>query len=88
MSKALDGLVVLDLTCEFFASLTGAMLGDFGATVIRIEDLAEPREVDHDRDGMHPPERWNALDELAHRNKQSLALNLGRAGRSRRSGAS
>ena len=25
---------------------------------------------------MHPPERWNSLDELAHRNKQSLAVNL------------
>jgi formyl-CoA transferase len=76
MSKALEGIVVLDLTSEFFASLAGAMLGDFGATVIRVEDLADPRKVDHDRDGMHPPERWNSLDELAHRNKQSLAVNL------------
>jgi formyl-CoA transferase len=79
MSKALEDVVVLDLTGEFFASLTGAMLGDFGATVIRVEDLADPRKVDHNRDGMHPPERWNSLDELAHRNKQSLAVNLGDA---------
>jgi len=77
MSRALEGIVVLDLTHEFFASLTGALLGDFGATVIRIEDLADPGKVDHNRDGMHPPERWNSLDELAHRNKQSLAVNLG-----------
>ena len=77
MSRALEGVVVLDLTSEFFASLAAAMLGDFGATVIRIEDLADPRRVDHNRDGMHPPERWNSLDELAHRNKQSLAVNLG-----------
>ena len=76
MSKALEGIIVLDLTSEFFASLTGALLGDFGATVIRVEDLAEPRRVEHDRDGMHPAERWNSLDELAHRNKQSLAVNL------------
>jgi crotonobetainyl-CoA:carnitine CoA-transferase CaiB-like acyl-CoA transferase len=76
MSKALEGLVVIDLTSEFFASLAGGMLGDFGATVIRVEDLGDPRKVDHNRDGMHPPERWNSLDELAHRNKQSLALNL------------
>ena len=34
MSKALEGIVVLDFTSEFFASLAGAMLGDFGATVI------------------------------------------------------
>ena len=76
MGTALEGVVVVDLTAEFFASLTGAMLGDFGATVIRVEDLADPRKVDHNRDGMHPPERWNSLDELAHRNKQSLAVNL------------
>jgi len=77
MSKALENVVVVDLTREFFASLTGAMLGDFGATVIRVEDLSDPRRIDHNRDGMHPPERWNSLDELAHRNKQSLAVNLG-----------
>ncbi|MBW2270804.1 MAG: CoA transferase [Deltaproteobacteria bacterium] len=76
MVTALEGVVVVDLTSEFFASLAGAMLGDFGATVIRVEDLSNPRKVDHDRDGMHPPERWNSLDELAHRNKQSLAVNL------------
>jgi len=79
MSKALENVVVIDLTREFFASLTGAMLGDFGATVIRVEDLRDPRRVDHNRDGMHPPERWNSLDELAHRNKQSLAVDLGDA---------
>jgi crotonobetainyl-CoA:carnitine CoA-transferase CaiB-like acyl-CoA transferase len=77
MSRALEGVVVLDLTSELFGSLAGALLGDFGATVIRVVDLADPRKVDHDRDGMHPPERWNSLDELAHRNKQSLAVNLG-----------
>jgi crotonobetainyl-CoA:carnitine CoA-transferase CaiB-like acyl-CoA transferase len=76
MSKALEGVTVLDLTSELFASLAAAMLGDFGATVIRVVDLADPRSVDHDRDGMHPPERWNSLDELAHRNKRSLAVNL------------
>jgi len=82
MSKALDGVVVVDLTREFFASLTGAMLGDFGATVIRVEDRDAKQRIDHDRDGMHPPERWNSLDELAHRNKQSLALALAsKAGR-------
>jgi formyl-CoA transferase len=79
MSKALENVVVIDLTSEFFASLAGALLGDFGATVIRVEDLADPRKVDHDRDGMHPPESWNSLDELAHRNKQSLAVDLAEA---------
>jgi len=76
MSAALEDIVVVDFTSEFCASLAGALLGDFGATVIRVVDLADPREVDHDRDGMHPPERWNSLDELAHRNKQSFAVDL------------
>jgi crotonobetainyl-CoA:carnitine CoA-transferase CaiB-like acyl-CoA transferase len=76
MSKALEEVTVVDLTSEFFASLTGALLGDFGATVIRIDDLSDRRKVDHNRDGMHPPERWNSLDELSDRNKQSLAVNL------------
>jgi formyl-CoA transferase len=76
MSAALEGVVVVDLTSEFFASLAAALLADFGATVIRVVDRSEPREVDHDRDGMHPPERWEALDELAQRNKQSLAVDL------------
>ena len=82
MTAALEGVVVVDLTSEFFASLAGALLADFGATVIRVVDSSDPREVDHDRDGMHPPERWNALEELAHRNKQSLGVDLSRpAGR-------
>jgi len=76
MSRALEDVVVVDFTREFYASLAGALLGDFGATVIRVEDLSDLRKVDHDRDGMHPPERWNSLDELAHRNKQGLAVKL------------
>lgn len=76
MRGALENVVVVDLTREFYASVAGALLGDFGAMVIRIEDLGDPNRIDHDRDGMHPPERWNSLDELAHRNKQSLAVDL------------
>ena len=83
MSVALEGVVVIDFTGEFYASLAGALLGDFGATVIRVEDLADARKVDHDRDGMHPSERWNSLDELAHRNKQGLRRESRRAGRPR-----
>lgn len=36
MSRALDGLVVLDLTRQFCSSLSSAFLGDFGAWVIRL----------------------------------------------------
>lgn len=77
MSKALDGVVVVDLTTEFFASVSAALLGDFGATVIRVENLGVAAP-DPDRDGMHPTEAWDAHSELAHRNKQSLALDLER----------
>jgi formyl-CoA transferase len=81
MSKALDGVVVIDLTREFFASVAAAVLGDFGATVIRVENLGVPAPND-DRDGMHPKEVWDAHAELAQRNKRSLALDLERpAGR-------
>ena len=75
MSSALDGVVVVDLTRETWGSLAGAMLGDFGARVVRVEDLgATPR--DPDRDGRHPPEAIDALAELIHRNKQSVGLDL------------
>jgi len=76
VSGALEDVVVIDHTSELHAALAGALLGDFGATVIRLEDRSDPRRVDFDRDGMHPPERWNALAELVQRNKQSLAVDL------------
>ena len=47
-----EGIVVVDLTAEYWASLAGAMLGDFGARVIRVEDLSQPAR-DPDRDGPH-----------------------------------
>ncbi len=69
MSKALDALVVLDMTSEFWSSLGVALLGDFGGRAIRVERAGE-RETG---DG-HPPGSWNYHDELANRNKTSLAL--------------
>ncbi len=42
MGPALEGVLVLDLTSEFYASLAGALLGDFGATVIRVESESRP----------------------------------------------
>ena len=77
MNKALGDVVILDATREFFGSVAGALLADFGATVVRIEDLSQGDHPDPNRDGMLPPERWNAHAELAHRNKQSLAIDLG-----------
>jgi crotonobetainyl-CoA:carnitine CoA-transferase CaiB-like acyl-CoA transferase len=75
MSRALDDVVVVDLTTEFFASVSAALLADFGAKVIRVENTGVPAPVQN-RDGMHPQEAWDSHAELAHRNKQSVALNL------------
>ena len=66
MTKALDGLVVLDTTTEFWAALGVALLGDFGAHVIKIEPPSTRREANAGT--------WDHLNELANRNKLSLAL--------------
>ena len=76
MSTALEGLIVIDLTREVWGALSAALLGDFGARVIRVEDLDRPR-VDSDRDGQSPKGDFDALAELIHRNKESLGLALG-----------
>jgi len=75
MSGALDGVVVVDLTTEFWASLAGALLADFGARVIRVEDLSQPVR-DPDRDGLHPPEAFDSEAQLIHRGKESVGLHL------------
>jgi crotonobetainyl-CoA:carnitine CoA-transferase CaiB-like acyl-CoA transferase len=75
MTKALENVVVVDLTNEMWAALAAALLGDFGADVIRVEDLSRPAR-NPDRDGQHPPETIDAEAELIHRNKRSLGLDL------------
>jgi len=76
MSKALEDILIVDLTTEFWASLGAAMLADFGARVVRIDELPEtPRPLARG-DDRHPTASWDCLHELANRNKQSLALNL------------
>jgi len=75
MSTALDDLVVIDLSTEFFAGVAAALLADFGARVIRVENTGVPAPI-RNRDGMRPDEKIDAHAELAHRNKQSVALDL------------
>jgi formyl-CoA transferase len=77
MGKALGNVVVLDLTTEFWSSLGVAMLGDFGADVIRVERLPEARARSGNGSAPDGPS-WNHRDELANRNKRSLALRLDR----------
>ena len=69
MSKALDDVVVLDLTTAFWSSIGTALLGDFGAQVIKIENLPAARTSE-------PAAAWDCQAELAQRNKLSLALDL------------
>ncbi len=77
MADALEGLVVVDLTEEMWGGLASALLGDFGADVIRVEDLSRPAR-DPDRDGRHPREAIDPEAELIHRNKRSIGLDLSR----------
>ena len=71
MSTALDNIIVLDLTTEYWSSLGTALLADFGATVVRVEAPAvAPPAVPPARPG------WDHHAELVQRNKLSLALNL------------
>ncbi len=76
MSTALDGITVIDLTTEFWGSLGAALLADFGADVLRIDPHPGPR---HAEDVPSTPPAWNHRDELVHRNKQSVAVDLGGA---------
>ncbi len=76
MGSALEDVLVVELTTEMWSSLGAAILGDFGARVIRVDDLSR-RPRDPDRDGLHPREAFDAESELIHRNKRSLGLDLG-----------
>lgn len=69
MNGALDDVRVLDLTNEFWGQAAAAMLGDFGADVIRIEPPGSERPAPADTD-------WNYLDTFVGRNKRSVAVNL------------
>ena len=73
MSRALDGIVILDLTESFWASLGVALLADFGARVLRVEDAAA-RGDGSGRDGGGARAQWDWERELADRNKKSLAV--------------
>jgi crotonobetainyl-CoA:carnitine CoA-transferase CaiB-like acyl-CoA transferase len=73
MSKALDDVVVLDLTTQYWASVGAAILADFGARVIRVEAGRGARETGPDVEDRTP---WDYEAELAQRNKLSLGLTI------------
>lgn len=73
MSRALGGVVVLDLTESFWAGLGVALLGDFGAEVVRID--APPKRGAEAGVAAAPGARARGWErELANRNKLSVAL--------------
>ena len=73
---ALEDVLVLDLTATFFGSVAAALLGDFGADVLKIESPLPGARRFEDLDGEHEPGSWNSLFDFANRNKRSLALDL------------
>lgn len=82
MSAALGDLVVVDLTTEYWGSLGNALLADFGALVIRVEDLGRGRAVPQAPRDRHADARFDYDADLVNRNKRSLAIDLdGEAGR-------
>jgi formyl-CoA transferase len=78
MSRALGDLVVLDLSTAFWSSIGAALLADFGADVIRVENLTAVRERSLEDDAEPGAPGWDHQAELAQRNKLSLALDLER----------
>jgi crotonobetainyl-CoA:carnitine CoA-transferase CaiB-like acyl-CoA transferase len=71
MNGALQDVVVLDLTTERFGCVGAAVLGDFGAQVLRVETLSAEYTAPDDS-----PPGWDYDAEVANRNKRSLVLDL------------
>ncbi len=74
MNRALAAVRVVDLTVEVWGSIGAALLADFGAEVIRIDEIGGSPAVGPDDE--HVAGTWNAFAALAQRNKQSLAVDL------------
>ena len=73
---ALGDVLVLDLSETFWGGIAAAMLGDFGADVVRIESVDPRQRRFPDVDETHTPGSWNFRFDLAHRNKRSVAVDL------------
>ena len=71
---ALDDVLVLDATETFWGSLAAALLGDFGASVIKLESTDPAERTLVDVDELHTPGTWDFRFDLANRNKRSMAL--------------
>ena len=84
-SQPLEGFVVVDMSEVWAGPMAGSMLGDLGATVIKLESFPRPSLTrltgqaigysDNDPDGPRPYDRA-ALHNMANRNKLGITLNL------------
>jgi len=75
-NTALGDVLVLDLTETYWGGIAAAMLGDFGADVVKVEALDPASRRFPDVDEPHEPGSWNFRFDLAHRNKRSIAVDL------------
>jgi len=77
MSGPLDGVTVLEVGSAIAGPFAGTILGDLGATVIKVERpsgaVQRLSQFDHDR-GEHPKLTWRFLN--LNRSKQSIGLDL------------
>lgn len=74
MASALGNIVVLDLTERFWGSTAVALLADFGADVVRLEQSGAVPAPSPGGDGK--PNDWNYLNDFANRNKKCIAVDL------------
>lgn len=77
----LDGVRVLDLGMYFAGPLCGALLGDMGAEVIKIESPRRPDPLRLQARGLFPggdpgPDPWNRSGMVNERNRNKLGLSL------------
>jgi crotonobetainyl-CoA:carnitine CoA-transferase CaiB-like acyl-CoA transferase len=75
-NAALGDVLVLDLTETFWGGIAAAMLGDFGADIVKIECLDPQKRRFPDVEERHEPGSWNFRFDLANRNKRSVAVDL------------
>ncbi len=76
MNAALENVSVVDLTRRFWSSLAAALLGDFGASVVKVEGADDEAGCLLDESGGGEDAAWNYRYDLANRNKLSLSLDF------------
>lgn len=76
MTKALDGIVILDLTRLLPGGVCTMMLADMGADVIKVED---PRAGDYARNTPPLVDGMGAFFRTSNRNKRSIIIDLKQA---------